>query len=253
VAVSQQPWVSIRAEVDSGPEPTSGEDDLVVGVVRMLVVGRDEVGSARLSAELRPLDHVVSAVGVPSEVAGWLERRAADVLVLFARATDEARDAAQRLATVTDLPLIVVGPDASAEGRASAFDRGAQDYIVGPVSPSELDRRVRVLVRRDRLRRRSDELVGPQGLVMHVRSHEAYVGSERLAATPKEFAVLQVLLERRGEVVVPDEISLDVWGYETYGSRNFVEAHISRLRAKLRRAGTTGVIKTVRGVGYVIR
>ena len=46
---------------------------------------------------------------------------------------------------------------------------------------------------------------------------------------------------------------LAVWGYETFGSRNFVEAHISRLRRKLSRAGTVGAIKTVRGVGYVIR
>jgi len=48
-------------------------------------------------------------------------------------------------------------------------------------------------------------------------------------------------------------ISAQIWGYETFGSRNFVEAHISRLRAKLNEAGAGEVITTVRGVGYVIR
>lgn len=246
--VSQQPWVPAE-DVDLD----SGSSDLVVGVVRLLVIDRDEVASARLTSELRPLQHTVSVIESVDEAPTWLERRVADLIVLFADSRERALEGAQFLHSKSDLPLIVVGPDATAEGRVGAFDQGAEDYIARPVFPAELDRRVRVLVRRDRLRRRSDELAGPSGLVMHVRSHEALVGAERLMLTPKEFSILQVLLERRGEVVAPDQISLAVWGYETFGSRNFVEAHISRLRRKLSRAGTVGAIKTVRGVGYVIR
>jgi DNA-binding response OmpR family regulator len=44
-----------------------------------------------------------------------------------------------------------------------------------------------------------------------------------------------------------------IWGYETFGSRNFVEAHVSRLRAKLKAAGAGNVVSTVRGVGYIVR
>ena len=65
--------------------------------------------------------------------------------------------------------------------------------------------------------------------------------------------MLRLMLERRGEVLETDTISTQIWGYETFGSRNFVEAHISRLRAKLLQAGADGVITTVRGIGYVIR
>ena len=71
--------------------------------------------------------------------------------------------------------------------------------------------------------------------------------------TPKEFDLLRLLLERRGEVLTTDAISQAVWGCETMGSRNFVEAHISRLRSKLGTVGAGEVIETVRGVGYVIR
>ena len=54
-------------------------------------------------------------------------------------------------------------------------------------------------------------------------------------------------------MVAPDRISLSIWGYKTLGSRNFVEAHISRLRGKLSHVGASDVVRTVRGVGYVIR
>ena len=56
-----------------------------------------------------------------------------------------------------------------------------------------------------------------------------------------------------GEVIPPDDLSVQIWGYETFGSRNYVEAHVSRLRGKLADCGADGVIGTVRGVGYMVR
>lgn len=84
-------------------------------------------------------------------------------------------------------------------------------------------------------------------------AHEVRVGTHLASVTLREFEVLRLLLERRGEVLSTDAISMRVWGYETFGSHNFVEAQLSRLRAKLRAAGAAEVITTVRGVGYVIR
>ena len=88
---------------------------------------------------------------------------------------------------------------------------------------------------------------------MNLRAHEVSVSGVKPQLTPKEFAVLRLMLERRGEVLTTDAISTQIWGYETFGSRNFVEAHISRLRKKLCDTGAVDVISTVRGVGYVIR
>ena len=80
-----------------------------------------------------------------------------------------------------------------------------------------------------------------------------HAGGSPVDLKPKEFAVLATLLERRGEVLSADTIALAAWGHGTYGQRNFVEAQISRIRAALTRAGADDVIRTVRGVGYVIR
>ena len=96
-------------------------------------------------------------------------------------------------------------------------------------------------------------LVAPGGFVLDVRAHEVRVGGAPVTTTPREFDVLRLLLERRGEVLTSDVISTQIWGYETFGSHNFVEAQLSRLRAKLRAAGALDTITTVRGVGYVVR
>ena len=96
-------------------------------------------------------------------------------------------------------------------------------------------------------------MLATEALALDVRAHEVRVGAALVSTTPREFDVLRLLLERRREVLSSDVISMHIWGYETFGSHNFVEAQLSRLRAKLRAAGAAEVITTVRGVGYVIR
>lgn len=99
----------------------------------------------------------------------------------------------------------------------------------------------------------AEPVLATEDFALDVRAHEVWVGASLVPMTPREFELLRLLLERRGEVLSADAISTQVWGYETFGSHNFVEAQVSRLRAKLRAAGAPEVIRTVRGVGYVIR
>ena len=96
-------------------------------------------------------------------------------------------------------------------------------------------------------------LAGPLRLILLSRSRRAFVYERAVFLTPKGFDVLRVLLERRGEVLSPDELSLAIWGYGTFGSPNFVEAQISRVRSALAQVGMSDVIETVRGAGYVVR
>jgi PAS domain S-box-containing protein len=95
-------------------------------------------------------------------------------------------------------------------------------------------------------------LRGPRGLSLNAGTRRAYSGAVELPVTRREFDLLRVLLERQGHVTSADDLSVAVWGHQTYGSRNFLDARMSKLRAKLREAGADGVIRTVRGVGYVI-
>jgi DNA-binding response OmpR family regulator len=149
------------------------------------------------------------------------------------------------------LPVIVFSEASDDPRRLSFFDAGADDCVPHPVDVAELTRRVRaVLRRRTRL---EEELRGPDGVLVRIRAHQVLVDDAEVPLTPREYDVLRLLLERRSEVLSADTISVAVWGYETFGSRNFVEAHISRLRAKLGAAGANEVITTLRGVGYTVR
>lgn len=101
--------------------------------------------------------------------------------------------------------------------------------------------------------RSADTLTGPGGITLRVRGRQVRVDHAPVPLTLREFELLRLLLERQDEVLTADEISRAIWGYETFGSRNFVESHVSRLRAKLAQAGAGAVVTTVRGVGYTVR
>lgn len=216
-------------------EPTMRE---VIG--QMVQAGGAEavsVGSGEVALDLlrnADFDLVILDVGLPG-ISGF----------------DTLRSIRER----NDIPVMIVTGAGSLDERVTGFDLGADDYVVKPVEIPELSRRARALLRRARAKggQTVEQLEGPDGLVLRLRSHEALVGDSPLDLTPKEFALLRLLLDHRGNVVRLDELSLAIWGYETFGSRNFVEAHVSRLRAKLAQHGVEHALKTVRGEGYVIR
>ena len=206
----------------------------MLGVDGAEVVGVDSGEAALALIERSDFDLVILDVGLPG-ISGL--------------------ETLRRMRERSDTPVMMVTGASSLAERAAGFDLGADDYVVKPAEAPELSRRARALLRRTRGAdgRVVEELEGPDGLVLRLRPHEALIGHAALDLTPKEFAVLRLLLHRRGEVVSPDDLSLAIWGYGTFGSRNFVEAHISRLRAKLTKRGAGQIVTTIRGVGYVIR
>jgi hypothetical protein len=74
-----------------------------------------------------------------------------------------------------------------------------------------------------------------------------------LHLTVSEFELLKLLVRERGRVFSADEIAREIWGYASAGSKNFLQAHVSRLRRKLAAAGASNPVTTVRGIGYVVR
>jgi len=98
----------------------------------------------------------------------------------------------------------------------------------------------------------SDILEGPSGLTLDPTVRDASVAHLHVDLSALEFDLLEFLLRRQGEAISTDEISLAVWGHETFDQRNYVQAVISRLRRKLAAAGARDVIHSVRGYGYRI-
>lgn len=148
------------------------------------------------------------------------------------------------------VPVLFLTARDAVKYRVKGLELGADDYLVKPFSFVELLARVRTLLRRGPLRERERFQVAD--LHMDVLKRRVTRGETRLALTNKEFALLQLLLEREGEVLSRTLIASEVWGMNFDSDTNVVEVAVRRLRAKVDDPFTRRLIHTERGMGYVL-
>lgn len=142
--------------------------------------------------------------------------------------------------------LMLTAKDA-VEDRVEGLEAGADDYLVKPFEIDELMARLKALARRTFVPLQ-EEVVRFHDFVLNRTSHTLYHGDKEILLTPREFQVLDLLLQNRGHAV-PRETILDrIWGLDADVSLKTIDATIKLLRKKL----TGDVIQTVRGVGYKI-
>lgn len=147
-------------------------------------------------------------------------------------------------------PVLLVSAKDGEIDQADGLDLGADGYLVKPFSFVVLVAQVRAVLRRgvgDGAERRLQ--VGD--LLVDRAMREVRWGGEVVPLSPREFAVLEVLVSRAGAVVTKDELLRTVWGDEQAATRNAVEVYVGYLRRKLDAAGAGGIVRTVRGHGYV--
>ena len=131
---------------------------------------------------------------------------------------------------------------------AEALDTGADDFLTKPFSFVVLVARLRALLRRGRPERPAVLQVGD--LKLDPAAHRTWRGDEEVALTPRQFAVLEVLMRRPGEIVSKREILDAVWDFAFEGDPNIVEVYVGHLRKKLDEPFDRESIETVRGAGY---
>ncbi len=147
------------------------------------------------------------------------------------------------------LPIIMLTARADEVDRVVGLELGADDYIVKPFSPKELVARARAVLRRAGARQ-GERALRAGALVLDPGRHRLTVEGEPIAVTPKEFDLLQALMEAGGRVLSREHLLSRVWGYaraDEIESRT-VDVHVRRLRAKLGAEGRR--LTTVKGVGY---
>ncbi|MFI9723993.1 winged helix-turn-helix domain-containing protein [Streptomyces sp. NPDC052396] len=148
-------------------------------------------------------------------------------------------------ATGSTLPVLLLTALDSIGDRVAGFDHGADDYLVKPFAFAELAARVRTLCRRGQSTRPA--LLHARDLEMDLPRRRVRRSGTLLALTAKEFAVLEVLMLRAGEVVTRSELIERCWDESGEPMSNVVDVLIGQLR---RRLGEPQPIETVRGVGY---
>lgn len=142
--------------------------------------------------------------------------------------------------------LMLTAKDA-VHDRVTGLEAGADDYLVKPFEIDELVARLKALARRTFIPLQ-EEKVAFHGFTLNRTSHTLHRGDEEIFLTPREFQLLDLLVQNQGQVV-PRETILDrVWGWDADVSMKTIDATIKLLRKKLK----DDVIQTVRGVGYKI-
>lgn len=148
-------------------------------------------------------------------------------------------------------PVLFLTARGSVEDRVKGLDLGADDYLVKPFAFSELLARVRTL-----LRRGAASVIQEQwqvaDLALDVLRRRVQRGQTRIALTNKEFALLELLMRRRGEVLPRSLIASQVWDMNFDSDTNVIDVAVRRLRAKMDDDYEPKLIHTVRGMGYML-
>ena len=145
-------------------------------------------------------------------------------------------------------PIIMLTAKDGEWDQVEALDTGADDYLTKPFSFAILLARIRALVRRGAAERPSILTAGDISLDPANRS--VMRGEAPIDLTSREYAVLEYLLRRRGEVVTKREVIENVWDFDFEGDPNIVEVYVRHLRNKLDRPFGRESIETLRGFGY---
>jgi two-component system response regulator CpxR len=162
-------------------------------------------------------------------------------------------DVLRSLRRESDLPVIMLTARGEDLDRIIGLELGADDYLAKPANPRELLARIRAVLRRASGHPKGNVLEAGD-LVLNQARRELQRGGEPVELTSTEFSVLQLLLQRAGEVVEKKDLYLAALGREPVAYDRSIDMHVSNLRRKLGPAADgSDRIETIRGIGYQYR
>jgi two-component system copper resistance phosphate regulon response regulator CusR len=150
-------------------------------------------------------------------------------------------------------PVLILSARRSVDDRVRGLEQGGDDYLTKPFALAELLARLRNLLKRNKSVSTESTRLQVLDLNLDLLRHEASRDGEILNLTPQEFVLLEFLCRNAGRVVSRSMILDQVWGMRIQPDTNVVDVHIYRLRGKVDTAGRQPLIRTLRGVGYVLR
>jgi two-component system OmpR family response regulator len=146
------------------------------------------------------------------------------------------------------VPVLILSARDDTVDRVRGLDLGADDYLVKPFELSELEARLRALIRRGQ--GIGSNLITIGRLSLDIVARRASIGNEQLDLTAREFATLQVLVMRAGQVVSKTQLADSLCDWDQVMTPNAIDIQIHRLRKKLETADVS--IRTLRGFGYLL-
>jgi len=182
------------------------------------------------AATLRPVDLIIIDLGLPDM---------------------DGADVVERIRSWSSVPIIVLSVRAAEAEKVRLLELGADDYVVKPFGMAELMARVRVALRRQ-MRAASGEptvKIGP--LTIDLSARAVTLNGARLALTPKEYRLLQVLAQHAGNVVTHQQLLKEVWGTTHVRDTHYLRIFVRKLRQKIEpRPDSPRILVTELGIGY---
>lgn len=218
--------------------------------MRILIVEDDAMLAEAISRALRQSAHMVHRADTGAEADRVLAENGFDLVLLDVGLPQlDGFEVLKRLrARKSKVPVLLLTVRDTVEDRVLGLDLGADDYLTKPFELSELEARVRALIRRSHANASADLVHGP--LRLDTIGRRLFRDGEPVELSARELAVIELLLLRAGRVVTKQQIVDHLYGWDDNATSNTVEVFIYRLRRKLETSGVD--IRTVRGMGYLI-
>lgn len=219
-------------------------------MARILLVEDDPSLARGLAATLGAAGHAID-IAADGEAAWQMAADEPYALVTLDLGLPEMSglDVLRRIrAAGNKVPVLILTARDALEDRLIGLDSGADDYMLKPFEPSELEARIRALLRR--ARGDADAILTIGALTIDSARGIVAIAGRVVELRRREWAVLERLAARVGKVVDKERLSAEVFGYDEAVAPNAIELYVARLRRKLEPDGPR--IRTIRGLGYVL-
>jgi len=222
--------------------------------MRILLIEDDSDAAGFLSRGLREAGHVVDLAQDGAQGAEFAHANDYDVLLI-----DRMLPLREGLSIVEErreagdtTPILILSALGQVDDRVKGLRAGGDDYLAKPYAFSELLARVEALGRRQKpIQAETAYTVGD--LELDRLSHSVSRAGQPIPLQPREFRLLEYLMQHAGQVVTRTMLLENVWDYHFDPQTNVIDVHVSRLRSKIDKDFDRPLLHTVRGAGYVIR
>ena len=219
--------------------------------MRVLLIEDHGAMREMIAAHLRERGFAVDLVGCGEEALAATAAASYEAVILDLGLPDmDGMEVLRRLrgGRSPNLPALILTARDSVEARVGGLNAGADDYILKPFDLTELDARLRAVLRRPGARREPVHVFGD--LRFDTASRAAFAGAEDLDLTRREASLLEELIRAAGRIVVKDALEERLYGFDDEVSGNALEATVSRLRRKLAAVRSAVQLEATRGIGY---
>lgn len=220
--------------------------------MRILIVEDEKKLLDILQRSLKSEGYMVDGVGTAADAVDYLKSYHYDLVVLDLQLPDGTGSSLLRRMRETGhtMPVLVLTASGDLDSKVENFQAGADDYVVKPVAMAELTIRVQALLRRGPALQ--ENILKARDLEINRLTRQVRRDGKRVELSPKEYALLEYLFLHPGRVLSRSMIVEKIWDQSFEGLTNIVDVYIGHLRRKVDEGHSHKLIRTVRGLGYML-